>query len=92
MLWYNYPKEKLFLNDVSWNESIQIPEEHSALVLERVEKGVIHPEILLCCHEDLKTSNHRVRKLEVKVDSHAVLDKEKRNLNWNLTPNITFLR
>jgi hypothetical protein len=41
------PEEKLKLNDVLWNESIEIPEEHQALVLGRIEKAKQHPERLL---------------------------------------------
>lgn len=41
------PKEKLLLNDVLWNESMEIPAEHQALVLGRIQKAKLHPERLL---------------------------------------------
>lgn len=33
------PEEKLMLNDVLWDESIEIPEEHQTLVLGRIQKS-----------------------------------------------------
>lgn len=33
------PKEKLLLNDALWNETMEIPAEHQALVLGRIEKS-----------------------------------------------------
>ena len=37
------PQEKLMLNDVLWNESMQIPEEHQTLVLGRIQKAKQNP-------------------------------------------------
>jgi hypothetical protein len=33
------PEEKLMLNDVLWDESMEIPPEHQALVLGRIQKA-----------------------------------------------------
>ena len=33
------PEEKLMLNDVLWDESIEIPAEHQTLVLGRIQKS-----------------------------------------------------
>ncbi len=48
------PEEKLALNDVLWNESIQIPEEHQLLVLERIQKAKQNPERLIDWDEAAK--------------------------------------
>lgn len=40
------PEEKLMLNDVLWDESIEIPAEHQALVLGRIQKAKKNPERL----------------------------------------------
>lgn len=41
------PKELLTLNDVIWNEAIEIPSEHQTLVLNRVAKSEIDPSRIL---------------------------------------------
>ena len=37
------PEEKLALNDVLWNDNMQIPEEHQALVLGRIQNAKQNP-------------------------------------------------
>ena len=49
------PREKLILNDVLWNESMQIPEEHQMLVLGRIKKAKQNPNRLLDWDEAAKT-------------------------------------
>jgi hypothetical protein len=39
-------EEKLMLNEVLWDESIEIPAEHQSLVLERVRKAKKKPDRL----------------------------------------------
>ncbi len=41
------PREKLLLNDVLWNESMEIPAEHQALVLGRIHKAKQYPNRLV---------------------------------------------
>lgn len=41
------PAEKLKLNDVIWDESMEIPEEHQKLVLARMEKAKKNPNQML---------------------------------------------
>lgn len=41
------PREKLLLNDVLWNESMEIPAEHQALVLGRIQKAKQNPNRLV---------------------------------------------
>jgi len=41
------PKEKLKLNEVIWEDDIDIPIETQKLVLDRLEKGIKNPERLL---------------------------------------------
>lgn len=41
------PKDKLKLNDAIWNEPFQIPEEHKAIVLDRIAKSKANPGRLL---------------------------------------------
>ncbi len=41
------PSEKLILNDVIWDERMEIPEEHQKLVLERKQKSKQNPERML---------------------------------------------
>ena len=41
------PKEKLLLNDVLWNESMEIPTEHQTLVLNRIKMAKQNPERLM---------------------------------------------
>lgn len=38
------PAEKLKLNDVIWDEKMEIPIEHQKLVLDRIEKSKSNPE------------------------------------------------
>lgn len=49
------PKEKLLLNDVLWNESMEIPAEHQVLVLGRVQKAKRNPNRLLDWDEASKS-------------------------------------
>lgn len=49
------PKEKLVLNDVLWNESMEIPKEHQALVLGRIQKAKQNPNRLKDWGEVSKT-------------------------------------
>jgi hypothetical protein len=37
------PSEKLKLNDVIWNEDMEIPEEHRKLVQHRIKKSTQNP-------------------------------------------------
>ena len=41
------PSEKLILNDVIWNENIDIPIEHQNLVLDRMQKSKANPNRML---------------------------------------------
>ena len=41
------PKEKFLLNEVLWDESMEIPVEHQALVLERIQKAKKNPNRLV---------------------------------------------
>lgn len=41
------PEEKLMLNEVLWDESIEIPVEHKSLVLERIQKTKKNPGRLM---------------------------------------------
>lgn len=49
------PKEKLLLNDVLWSESMEIPIEHQALVLGRVQKAKQNHNRLLDWDEAAKS-------------------------------------
>lgn len=49
------PKEKLLLNDILWNEGMEIPLEHQALVLGRVQKAKRNPNRLLDWDEAAKS-------------------------------------
>ena len=49
------PAEKLKLNDVLWNENIEIPVEHQKLVVKRIANSVKSPERMLDWDEALKT-------------------------------------
>jgi|BarGraIncu00222A_1022003.scaffolds.fasta_scaffold319924_2 hypothetical protein len=49
------PKEKLVLNDVLWNESMEIPVEHQALVLGRIQKARQNPNRLVDWDEASKS-------------------------------------
>lgn len=49
------PKEKLLLNDILWSESMEIPTEHQALVLERIQKTKRNPNRLLDWDEAAKS-------------------------------------
>ncbi|HCN82141.1 MAG TPA: hypothetical protein DIT07_00760 [Sphingobacteriaceae bacterium] len=49
------PKEKLQLNDFLWNESMEIPAEHQALVLGRIEKAKQNPNRLMDWDEAAKS-------------------------------------
>lgn len=48
-------KEKLVLNDVLWNESMEIPVEHQALVLGRIQKARQNPNRLVDWDEASKS-------------------------------------
>ena len=41
------PREKLLLNDVLWNESMEIPAEYQTLVLGRIQKAKQNPNRLV---------------------------------------------
>ncbi len=41
------PTEKLKLNDLIWNENIEIPIEHQKLVLDRIQKAKKDPSKML---------------------------------------------
>lgn len=41
------PSEKIKLNDVLWDERMDIPEEHQKSVLERMQKSKQNPERML---------------------------------------------
>ncbi len=41
------PTEKLLLNDVLWNESMEIPAEHQSMVLNRIQKAKQNPDRLV---------------------------------------------
>ena len=49
------PSEKLKLNDVIWNENIDIPIEHQKLVLDRIQKSKANPNSMLAWDEASKT-------------------------------------
>jgi hypothetical protein len=49
------PSEKLKLNDVIWNESMDIPMEHQKLVLDRIKKSKANPSRMLDWDEASKT-------------------------------------
>jgi hypothetical protein len=49
------PAEKLKLNDVIWNENIEIPVEHQRLVLQRIEKSKFDPKRMLDWDKASKT-------------------------------------
>jgi len=49
------PREKLLLNDVLWNESMEIPAEHQALVLGRIQKAKQNPNRLVDWDEASKS-------------------------------------
>ena len=49
------PSEKLKLNEVLWNERMDIPEEHQKLVLERKQKSKQNPERMLDWDQASKT-------------------------------------
>lgn len=49
------PKDKLKLNEIIWEEDIDIPIEHQKLVLDRMEKAKLNPERLLDWDEVSKT-------------------------------------
>lgn len=49
------PEEKLLLNDILWNESMEIPEEHQTLVLSRKQKADQNPDRLVDWDEALKS-------------------------------------
>lgn len=40
-------KEKLLLNDVLWEENMEIPPEHQAMVLSRIQKAEQNPDRLV---------------------------------------------
>ncbi len=41
------PKEKLKLNDVIWDDSMEIPVDHQKLVLQRIQKAKQSPKRML---------------------------------------------
>ncbi len=41
------PSEKQKLNDLIWDEKMEIPEEHQKLVMQRVKKSRLNPEHML---------------------------------------------
>ena len=41
------PKEKLQINEALWEENMEIPDEHQALVMERVKNARQNPDRLL---------------------------------------------
>jgi hypothetical protein len=49
------PSEKLKLNDVIWDESMDIPTEHQKLVLSRIQKSKANPSRMLDWDEASKT-------------------------------------
>jgi hypothetical protein len=49
------PSEKLKLNDVIWDESMDIPIEHQKLVLGRIQKAKVNPSRMLDWDEASKT-------------------------------------
>jgi len=49
------PREKLLLNDVLWNESMEIPAEHQVLVLGRIQKAKQNPNRLVDWDEASKS-------------------------------------
>lgn len=49
------PKEKLLLHDAIWNESMEIPVEHQALVLGRIQKAKQNPDRLVNWDEASKS-------------------------------------
>ncbi len=49
------PSEKLKLNDVIWNENIDIPIEQQKLVLDRIHKSKVNPSRMLDWDEASKT-------------------------------------
>ena len=48
------PSEKLKLNDVIWEEEMDIPTEHQKLVLDRVQKSKVDPSRMLDWDEAYK--------------------------------------
>ena len=48
------PAEKLKLNDVIWDEQMEIPMEHQKLVLDRIEKSKSNPQRMHDWDEALK--------------------------------------
>ena len=51
------PDEKIKLNEIIWDESMSIPEEHKNLVLDRMKKAKKNPKRLLDWDEASKTLN-----------------------------------
>ncbi|MDR3695705.1 addiction module protein [Mucilaginibacter sp.] len=49
------PSEKFKLNEIIWEDNIEIPKAHQELVLSRLEKGEQNPERLLDWDEVVKT-------------------------------------
>lgn len=49
------PKEKQQLNDILWDENMEIPIEHQRLVLDRIAKAKQNPKRLLDWDEAVKT-------------------------------------
>jgi len=49
------PSEKFKLNEIIWEDNIEIPKAHQELVLSRLEKGERNPERLLDWDEVVKT-------------------------------------
>lgn len=49
------PKEKQQLNDILWDENMEIPIEHQRLVLDRITKAKQNPRRLLDWDEAVKT-------------------------------------
>jgi hypothetical protein len=41
------PKDRLKINDVIWNDNVEIPIEHQKIVLDRMAKAKANPERLL---------------------------------------------
>jgi hypothetical protein len=49
------PSEKLKLNDVIWDDKMEVPEEHRKLVMERIAKSKQNPERMLDWNKASKT-------------------------------------
>ena len=49
------PSDKFKLNEIIWEDNIEIPKAHQELVLSRLEKGEQNPERLLDWDEVVKT-------------------------------------